>query len=79
MLKRGATVLRAYSERNGRLGYTVKGDWLGMRGEGIKIGRINGIPIYLHPSWFLIFALIVYSFVSEFDSLHLNIPAPQLW
>jgi Zn-dependent protease/predicted transcriptional regulator len=50
-----------------------------MRGEGIQIGRINGIPIFLHPSWFIIFALIAYSFVAEFDALHLNIPTPQLW
>jgi Zn-dependent protease/predicted transcriptional regulator len=47
--------------------------------EGLQIGRIYGIPIYLHTSWFLIFALIAYSFVSEFDALHLNIPTPQLW
>jgi Zn-dependent protease len=50
-----------------------------MRGEGVQIGRINGIPIFLHPSWFLIFALIAYSFVSEFAALHLDIPTPQLW
>jgi len=61
------------------LGYTVKEAKLEMRGEGIQIGRINGIPILLHPSWFLIFALIAYSFVAEFDALHLNIPTPQLW
>ena len=29
-----------------------------MRGGGLKIGRIFGIPIYLHTSWFLIFALM---------------------
>jgi Zn-dependent protease/predicted transcriptional regulator len=50
-----------------------------MRGEGIQIGRINGIPIFLHPSWFLIFALIAYSFVPEYDALHLDISTPQLW
>jgi Zn-dependent protease/CBS domain-containing protein len=50
-----------------------------MRGEGIQIGRINGIPIFLHPSWFIIFGLIAYSFVTEFDALHLDIPTPQLW
>jgi Zn-dependent protease/predicted transcriptional regulator len=50
-----------------------------MRGEGIKIGRILGIPIYLHPSWFLIFALIAFSFVSEFDALQLNLPTSRLW
>jgi Zn-dependent protease/predicted transcriptional regulator len=50
-----------------------------MRSEGIQIGRILGIPIFLHVSWFLIFGLIAFSFVSEFDALHLNIPTPQLW
>src|ERR1019366_523993 len=50
-----------------------------MRSEGIQIGRILGIPIFLHVSWFLIFGLIAYSFVSEFDALHLDIPTPQLW
>src|ERR1700726_1071505 len=37
-----------------------------MRGGGLKIGRILGIPIYLHTSWFFIFALVTYSFYSEF-------------
>jgi Zn-dependent protease/predicted transcriptional regulator len=50
-----------------------------MRSEGIKIGRIYGIPIYLHPSWILIFALIAFSFFSEFDALHLNLSASRLW
>jgi len=50
-----------------------------MRKEGIQIGRIYGIPIFLHTSWFIIFGLIAFSFVSEFDALQLNIPAPRLW
>src|SRR5665213_2472780 len=50
-----------------------------MRSEGIQIGKIYGIPIFLHPSWFLIFALITYSFVSEFGALNLNLPTEQLW
>jgi Zn-dependent protease/predicted transcriptional regulator len=50
-----------------------------MRREGLQIGRIYGIPIFLHTSWFLIFGLIAFSFVSEFDALHLDIPTPQLW
>ena len=29
--------------------------------SGIRIGGIFGISIYLHPSWFLIFALITLS------------------
>src|ERR1035437_1712137 len=50
-----------------------------MRSEGIQIGRIYKIPIYLHFSWFFIFALITYSFVSEFDALQLDLPAWRLW
>ena len=37
-----------------------------MRGGGVKIGRILGIPIYLHTSWFLIFALVTFSFYAAF-------------
>src|SRR6202166_1695663 len=50
-----------------------------MRKEGIQIGRICGIPIFLHTSWFIIFGLIAFSFVSEFDALQLNIPTSRLW
>ncbi len=50
-----------------------------MRKEGIQIGRIYGIPIFLHTSWFIIFGLIAFSFVSEFDALQLNLPTSRLW
>src|SRR5579862_3830898 len=50
-----------------------------MRKEGIQIGRIYGIPIFLHTSWFIIFGLIAFSFASEFDSLQLNLPTSRLW
>ena len=50
-----------------------------MRKDGIQIGRIYGIPIFLHTSWFLIFGLIAFSFASKFDSLQLNIPPSKLW
>jgi Zn-dependent protease/predicted transcriptional regulator len=50
-----------------------------MRGEGIQIGRIYGIPIFLHSTWFFIFGLIAFSFVSEYEALHLNIPTSRLW
>src|ERR1700682_4035713 len=50
-----------------------------MRREGLQIGRIYGIPIFLHTSWFLIFGLIAFSFVSEFDALQLSIPTSRLW
>jgi len=35
--------------------------------RGIQIGRIYGIPIFLHPSWFFIFGLIALSFVSKYE------------
>jgi Zn-dependent protease/CBS domain-containing protein len=37
-----------------------------MRGAGLRIARIFGIPIYLHPSWFLVFALVTLSLASGF-------------
>jgi Zn-dependent protease/predicted transcriptional regulator len=49
-----------------------------MRSEGIQIGRIRGIPIFLHTSWFLIFGLIAFLFYSDFDALHLNLPTSRL-
>ena len=49
-----------------------------MRKEGIQIGRIYGIPIFLHTSWFLIFGLIAFSFYSDFDALQLNLPTSRL-
>ncbi len=49
-----------------------------MRKEGFQIGRIYGIPIFLHTSWFLIFGLIAFWFYSDFDALHLNLPTSRL-
>jgi Zn-dependent protease/predicted transcriptional regulator len=50
-----------------------------MRRDGIQIGRIYGIPIFLHTSWFIIFGLIAFSFASRFNDLQLNIPGSRLW
>ena len=50
-----------------------------MGGAGIKIGRILGIPIYLHSSWFLIFGLIVYSLGSQFASQNSTWTQQQVW
>jgi len=47
--------------------------------DGIQIGRIYGIPIFLHTSWFIIFGLIAFSFVSQFNALQLNLPTSRLW
>jgi Zn-dependent protease/predicted transcriptional regulator len=50
-----------------------------MRSEGIQIGRLYGIPIFLHPSWFFIFGLIALSFVSKYEALNLSIGETRLW
>jgi Zn-dependent protease/predicted transcriptional regulator len=50
-----------------------------MRRSGIKIGRIFGIPIYLHLSWILIFGLISYSLVDEFGARYPQWSGQQLW
>jgi Zn-dependent protease/predicted transcriptional regulator len=49
-----------------------------MRKDGIQIGQLYGIPIFLHTSWLIIFGLIAASFYSEYDALQLNIPVPRL-
>jgi Zn-dependent protease/predicted transcriptional regulator len=37
---------------------------------GLKIGRIIGIPIYIHSTWLFIFALITYSIAARFTQEH---------
>lgn len=49
-----------------------------MHRDGIQIGRIYGIPIFLHTSWFIIFVLIAGSFYEEYQALQLNIPTARL-
>jgi len=48
-------------------------------GSGIRIGRILGIPIYLHPSWFIIFALITVSLATQFANQHPRWSQVQHW
>jgi Zn-dependent protease/CBS domain-containing protein len=49
------------------------------RASGIRLGRVLGIPIYLHASWFIIFALIVFTLQSQFKELHPNWTPAQHW
>jgi Zn-dependent protease/predicted transcriptional regulator len=48
-------------------------------GSGISLGRIFGIPIYLHPSWFVIFLLITVSLRTQFTSSHPTWTPAQHW
>jgi Zn-dependent protease/predicted transcriptional regulator len=46
---------------------------------GFRLGRVLGIPIYLHPSWFIIFLLITLSLRTQFTSQHANWSPAQHW
>lgn len=48
-------------------------------GPGIRIGRIFGISVYLHPSWFIIFALIALSLRTHFTAQHPSWTPAQHW
>jgi len=40
------------------------------RGSGIRIGKILGIPIYLHSTWVFIFVAITYIIASQYKQQH---------
>ncbi|HXY79164.1 MAG TPA: site-2 protease family protein [Candidatus Bathyarchaeia archaeon] len=48
-------------------------------GSGLRLGRVFGIPIYVHTSWFIIFLLITLSLRTQFASLHPNWSPTQRW
>lgn len=48
-------------------------------GNGIRIGRIFGIPIFVHYSWFIIFALITFSLRTQFAYMHKNWTPAEHW
>jgi len=50
-----------------------------MVSSGLRIGRILGIPIFLHGSWFIIFALITFSLATQFAHLHPGWSKTQHW
>src|SRR5438445_2899531 len=46
---------------------------------GLRIGRILGIPIYVHPSWMIIFVLITMSLAMQFTQEHPQWSSAQHW
>ncbi len=40
------------------------------QGTGFRLGQVLGIPIYLHPSWFIIFFLITFTLNTQFTADH---------
>lgn len=49
------------------------------RGPGVQIGHIFGIPIYLHPSWLIIFALITITIGLQFTAQHPHWSPTEHW
>jgi Zn-dependent protease len=49
------------------------------RGSGLRIGKILGIPIYLHSTWVFIFAAITYIIASQFKQEHPQWTVAQHW
>jgi len=47
--------------------------------SGFRVGRVFGIPIYLHPSWFIIFLLITLSLRAQFSLEHHEWTRAQDW
>jgi len=48
--------------------------------QGIRIGRILGIPIFLDVSWILVFALFTWSLYSQFNAdAHLHWTSTEKW
>src|SRR2546422_5957789 len=47
--------------------------------SGVRIGRIFGIPIYLHASWVIIFVLITLSLEGQFSHEHPQWTPAQHW
>ena len=47
--------------------------------SGLRIGRIVGIPIYVHPSWMIIFVLITMSLAMQFKQEHPQWTSVQHW
>lgn len=49
------------------------------RNPGMRIGKILGIPIYLHSTWIIIFAGITYQLAMQFEVEHPRWSATQHW
>lgn len=47
--------------------------------QGIRIGRILGIPIYIDTSWIIIFGLITYLISNQFAQLNPQWTVTQVW
>lgn len=54
-------------------------DRSGLMPASLRLGRVGGIPIGLHYSWFLIAALITFSLAGRFQQTHPGWDTPTVW
>src|ERR1700735_915780 len=47
--------------------------------SGFRLGRVFGIPIYVHPSWLIIFLLITITLGKQFAAQHPSWSQQQHW
>jgi Zn-dependent protease len=47
--------------------------------SGFRLGRVFGIPIYVHPSWLIIFLLITFTARGQFAAQHPDWSQQQNW
>ncbi len=47
--------------------------------SGLRIGRILGIPIYVHASWMIIFLLLTTMLGTQFGQRYPKWSPPQQW
>ena len=47
--------------------------------SGMRIGRILGIPIYIHPTWVIIFVLFTITIAGQFSQQHAQWSVEQQW
>src|SRR5271169_80822 len=69
---------RGISDAAARVGYNAAEGEMDQP-SGIRIGRILNIPIYLHPSWYIIFALITFLVGTQFKEQHPSWGPQQHW
>jgi len=50
-----------------------------MARAGLRVATLFGIPLYLHQSWFIIFALMTYSLATQFSNQHPQWSSAEEW
>jgi Zn-dependent protease len=80
LLRFTSTAAALPSAPGARRRYNPPGRGRFMVGEGgIRIARVFGIPIFLHASWFIIFALITFSLAGHYRAEHPQWSEAQHW